>query len=93
MNTLTVIKDENRRLVFAEELFEAIRQDTPADMDRYDKKCLFLKWLADRITLFEMEEGLDFFICLNMESIRQMLRYESAPEEVRRFFENYEQYA
>jgi hypothetical protein len=90
MSTLTFIKDEDRVLVQANELFAAMkRKKTDDDMEIRNA---FRSWLADRILSLEMEEGFDYVIFLNADSIREMLRYETAPEEVGRFFSNYEQY-
>ncbi|MDR2816071.1 MAG: hypothetical protein LBB62_05145 [Proteiniphilum sp.] len=92
MGTLTTIKDENKLLVAASDLFAAMGKKQ-ASGDRKDAQDSFRSWLADRITSFDMEEGFDFFIYLNAASIREMLKYESAPAEVKTFFDNYEQYA
>jgi hypothetical protein len=90
-NELTVIREDDRLLVSASDLFSALKRYEPADgTERQDA---FRRWLADRIVNFEMEEGCDFFIYLNAGSIREMLRYESAPENVWTFFDNIKQYA
>jgi phage anti-repressor protein len=84
MTTLTTIKEENRLLVSASDLYAAMRRTK----DTYGKDA-FRVWLADRIQSLEMEEGYDFFIYLNAESVREMLKYESVSGEVKNFFENY----
>jgi phage anti-repressor protein len=88
MSTLTTIRDDNRLLVSANELFAAMGRKRTGTLNDD-----FRDWLADRIKSLDMEEGYDFFIFLNAESVREMLRFESAPVEVRRFFNNLEQYA
>jgi hypothetical protein len=89
MSKLTVVRDGDKLLVQANELYASMRRkQTDGGMSGND----FRRWLADRITSLDMEEGYDFFIYLNADSVREMLRYESAPAEVKRFFDDYEKY-
>jgi hypothetical protein len=88
MSTITTIRDENRLLVSAADLFASMQRKEASGEERDD----FRNWLCDRIMSFEMEEGYDFFIYLNSESVREMLKYETAPEELKRFFNNFQQY-
>jgi phage anti-repressor protein len=74
MGTLTIIKDEEKDLILASDLFAAMK-----------RKDEFRSWLADRITSFDMEEGYDFFIYLNIECVRDLLKYESAPYELKEY--------
>jgi phage anti-repressor protein len=88
MSALTTIRDDDRLLVSANDLFAAMGRKRTGMLNDD-----FREWMADRIKSLDMEEGCDFFIFLNAESVREMLRYESAPVEVRRFFNSLEQYA
>jgi hypothetical protein len=87
MSTLTVIRDGDMLLVQANGLYASLGRKQPAGGTSGDD---FRRWLADRITGLDMEEGHDYFIYLNAGSVREMLRYESAPAEVKRFFDDYE---
>jgi phage anti-repressor protein len=78
MATLTIIKDEEKLLVSANDLFAAMK-----------RKDEYRSWLADRITSFDMEEGHDFFIYMNIECVREMLKYESAPYELKEYINRY----
>jgi hypothetical protein len=43
--------------------------------------------MADRILSFDMEEGIDYFIYIDAQCAGELLKYESVPKEVKRFFE------
>jgi phage anti-repressor protein len=75
MATLTIIKDDEKNLILANDLFAAMK-----------RKDEFRSWLADRITSLDMEEGYDYFIYLDTKCVREMLKYESAPYELKEFF-------
>ncbi|MDR0573030.1 MAG: hypothetical protein LBG96_03190 [Tannerella sp.] len=83
MAIIKTIKNDNRSLVSASELYTTMKPKNKNERDAYRK------WLADRIVSLDMEEGIDFFIYLNVNSILEMLRYEPAPIELKRFLEEY----
>jgi phage anti-repressor protein len=87
MEIIKTVKNEKRALVSAQELYAAMKRT--GNVGNGNERDSYRSWLADRIVSLEMEEGYDFFIYLDVNSIIEMIRYEPAPIEVKRFLEEY----
>jgi hypothetical protein len=93
MSELNIFKHQSRKLISANELFKAMHGQAAGDGMTGDGMTgdEFRRWLADRITSFELEEWHDYSIYLNVECVIEILKYESAPKELKMFFNNLKQ--
>jgi hypothetical protein len=87
MNAIKLLRRDDKNIVSANDLFRAMnyRKSTADERDRMDD---FRLWMADRILNFDMEEGVDYFIYIDARCVGELLKYESAPKEVRQLFES-----
>jgi hypothetical protein len=85
MEAITFVKNGDTCMIPADEMFQALNRKS-------EGRDSFRNWMADRITSLEMEEGEDYFLFINVKSAREMSRYETIPEQLKRFLENFEQY-
>jgi hypothetical protein len=91
MKKIKLLKHDEREVVSAKDLFLATQKKSRlAEVDGVDLNHSFRVWLYDRIISFDMEEGFDFFIYLDIRCASEMVKYESVPDAVRLFFESKE---
>jgi hypothetical protein len=87
MNAIKLLRRDDKNIVSANDLFRTINYGklTAGERDLMDD---FRLWMADRILNFELEEGVDYFIYIDVQCVGELLKYESAPKEVRQLFES-----
>jgi phage anti-repressor protein len=86
---IKVLRQNEGEIVSAKDLFLATRKKSQLEkMDGIDLHNAFRSWICDRISNFEMEEGFDFFIYLNIRCAGELVKYESVPDGLKMFFES-----